>query len=130
MTDPNSEDFRNVTTLRGTLVDGSVLSVLGTLTGPRMVEKIVGINGFDLEVPVSEHMAFFAYTDLPGVVGSLGRLLGGAGINIGGMQVARDVVGGHALVVLNVDSQIPAAVLDEITQEIGATTSTVVDLED
>ncbi len=130
MTDPNSEDFRNVTTLRGTLVDGSVISVVGTLTGPRMIEKIVGVNGFDLEVPISEHMAFFTYTDLPGVVGCLGRVFGGAGINIGGMQVARDVAGGHALVVLNVDSEVPAAVMSEITQEIGATTATVVDLDD
>lgn len=130
MTDPNSADFRNVTTLRGTLVDGSVISVVGTLTGPRMIEKIVGINGFDLEVPISEHMAFFMYADLPGVVGSLGRVLGEAGINIGGMQVARDVAGGHALVVLTVDSEIPAPALTEIAHEIGATLVRIVDLGD
>jgi len=129
LTDPNSPDFRNVTTLRGTLADGSVISVAGTLTGPRMIEKIVGVNQFDLEVPISEHMVFYTYADRPGVVGSLGRVLGEAGINIGGMQVARDAAGGHALVVLTVDSQIPPAVLTELSQEIDATTVRVVDLD-
>ncbi len=129
LTDPNSPDFRNVTTLRGTLADGSVISVAGTLTGPRMIEKVVGVNQFDLEVPISEHMVFYTYADRPGVVGSLGRVLGEAGINIGGMQVARDTAGGHALIVLTVDSQIPPAVLSELSQEIDATTVRVVDLE-
>ena len=129
LTDPNSPDFRNVTTLRGTLADGSVISVSGTLTGPRMIEKVVGVNQFDLEVPISEHMVFYTYADRPGVVGSLGRVLGEAGINIGGMQVARDVAGGHALVVLTVDSQIPPAVLSELSQEIDATTVRFVDLD-
>jgi len=130
LTDPNSEDFRNVTVLRGTLADGSVISVAGTLTGPRMIEKVVGVNGYDLEVPISGHMAFFTYADRPGVVGNVGRVLGEAGINIGGMQVARDAAGGEALGVITVDSQIPATVLSEISAEIGAHTVRVVDLDD
>jgi D-3-phosphoglycerate dehydrogenase len=127
LTDPKSLDFRNVTTLRGTLSDGSVV---GTLTGPRMIEKIVGVDGFDLEVPVSEHIAFLRYLDRPGVVGSVGRVLGEAGVNIGGMQVARDAAGGDVLMVLTVDSQIPAAVLSEISQVIGTTAVRVADLDD
>ena len=129
LTDPNSPDFRNVTTLRGTLADGSVISVAGTLTGPRMIEKLVGVSGYDLEVPLSEHMAFLTYADRPGVVGSVGRVLGDAGINIGGMQLARDAEGGHAILVITVDSKVPEAVMDEISHEIGATTISVVDLE-
>ncbi|SER69402.1 D-3-phosphoglycerate dehydrogenase [Pedococcus cremeus] len=128
LTDPASQDFRNVTTLRGTLADGTVVSVSGTLTGPRMVEKIVGINGFDLEVPLSEHMAFFTYGDRPGIVGAVGRLLGEADVNIGGMQVARDTKGGRALVALTVDSAIPADVVSAIAAEIEAEVR-VVDLE-
>ena len=129
LTDPKSLDFRNVTTLRGTLADGSVVSVAGTLTGPRMIEKVVGVNGFDLEVPISEHMAFLTYLDRPGVVGAVGRVLGEAGTNIGGMQVARDAAGGQVLMVLTVDSQIPAAVLGAISEEIGASTARVADLD-
>ncbi|HET7280343.1 MAG TPA: phosphoglycerate dehydrogenase [Dermatophilaceae bacterium] len=129
LTDPTTQDFRNVTTLRGTLADGTVVSVSGTLTGPRMIEKIVGVNGFDLEVPISEHMAFFSYEDRPGVIGTVGRLLGDAQVNIAGMQVARDAKGGHALVAMTVDSAIPADVLAHITREIGAASVKVVDLD-
>jgi D-3-phosphoglycerate dehydrogenase len=128
LTDPTSQDFRNVTTLRGTLADGTTVSVSGTLTGPRMVEKVVGLNGFDLEVPISEHMAFFTYTDRPGIVGAVGRLLGEADVNIGGMQVARDTRGGRALVALTVDSEIPGDVVAAIATEIEAEVK-VVDLE-
>jgi D-3-phosphoglycerate dehydrogenase len=94
-----------------------------------MIEKVVGVNSFDLEVPISEHMAFFTYADRPGVVGSVGRVLGEAGVNIGGMQVERNAAGGSALMALTVDSLIPAAVLSEISQELGATT-VVADLRD
>jgi D-3-phosphoglycerate dehydrogenase len=93
-----------------------------------MVEKIVGINGFDLEVPLSEHMAFFTYGDRPGIVGAVGRLLGEADVNIGGMQVARDTKGGRALVALTVDSAIPTDVVSAIAAEIEAEVR-VVDLE-
>ncbi|WP_457253434.1 phosphoglycerate dehydrogenase [Pedococcus sp. P5_B7] len=129
LTDPTMQDFRNVTTLRGTLADGATISVAGTLTGPRLIEKIVGVNGFDIEVPLTEHLAFFTYVDRPGVIGTVGRLLGDADINIAGMQVARNEKGGQALVALTVDSRIPADVLAAIVTEVGADVS-VVDLAD
>jgi len=128
VTDPVSEDFRNVIGLRGALSDGTEVSVAGTLTGPKQIEKIVGVHGVDIEVTVSSHMAFFRYADRPGVVGVLGRILGDAGINIAGMQVGRDKRGGAAVVALTVDSAIPAGVLAEIAEEIGAETARVVDL--
>ena len=61
----------------------------GTLTGPRHVEKIVEVLGYDVEVQPSEHMAFLRYDDRPGVVGTVGRI-GEANVNIAGMQVSRD----------------------------------------
>jgi D-3-phosphoglycerate dehydrogenase / 2-oxoglutarate reductase len=128
VTDPVSEDFRNVVTLRGMLPDGSEVSVAGTLTGPKQTEKVVGVHGVDLEVAIATHMAFFRYADRPGVVGVLGRILGDAGINIAGMQVGRDERGGAAVVALTVDSAIPSGVLAEIAEEIGAQTARVVDL--
>ena len=126
VTDPDSGDFRNVTTLRGTLSDGTVVSVSGTLTGPKMVEKLVGINGYDLEVPLSDHMLVFEYSDRPGVIGNVGRILGDAGINIGGMQVSRQ--GDHAIGVLNVDSAVPQAHTASLSEAIDATSFSVIDL--
>jgi D-3-phosphoglycerate dehydrogenase len=129
-TDADSPDYRNLVTLRGTLADGTQVSVSGTLTGTRHVEKVVEIDGFDVEVALSDHMAVFRYEDRPGIVGTVGRVLGDAGVNIAGMQVSRDRRGGHALVAMTVDSAIPAGVLDDIVREIGAEQARQVDLTD
>jgi D-3-phosphoglycerate dehydrogenase / 2-oxoglutarate reductase len=129
VTDKESPDWRNVVTLRGTLPDGQVVSVGGTLTGPRQVEKLVEVNGFDMEIAPAEHMVFFTYSDRPGIVGIVGQILGDQGINIAGMQVCRDARGGHALIVLTVDSALPPPVLEEITSSIGAIVGRAVDLD-
>lgn len=127
-TSPDSPDYRNVLTVRGTLPSGQVLSVSGTLSGTRHLQKIVEIDGFDIEIVPTEHMAFFRYEDRPGIVGIVGRILGDAMINIAGMQVSRDTKGGHALVALTVDSAIPHTVLEAIVAAIGAEGGRTVDL--
>jgi D-3-phosphoglycerate dehydrogenase len=124
-----SPDWRNMVAVRGTLADGQVVSVSGTLTGRRQVEKLVEVNGFDMEIAPADHMVFFTYTDRPGVVGIVGQILGGQGINIAGMQVCRAARGGHALIVLTVDSALPPPVLAEITASIGAVVGRAVDLD-
>jgi D-3-phosphoglycerate dehydrogenase len=129
VTDKESPDWRNVVTLRGALPDGQVVSVGGTLTGERQVEKLVDVNGYDMEIAPAEHMVFFTYSDRPGVVGIVGKILGDRGINIAGMQVCRDARGGQALIVLTVDSALPAPVLDEMTSSIGAVFGRSVDLD-
>jgi D-3-phosphoglycerate dehydrogenase len=129
-TDPESPDYRNLITVRGTMADGAQVSVSGTLSGPRHVEKLVEIDGFDIEVLLSDHMAVFRYTDRPGIIGTVGRILGEAQINIAGMQVSRDQKGGHALVAMTVDSAIPNDVLEEIVSAIGAHSARQVDLVD
>lgn len=128
ITDPVSTDFRNVTTLRGTLPNGKVVSVAGTLTGPRMIPKLVSINGFDLEVLLSEHMATYWYQDRPGVIGASGTILGEAGINIAGMQLSRDEETGMARVVLNLDSAVTPEIAERIKNTIGADEFTIINL--
>ena len=120
MTSPDSPDHRNLVTLRGTLGDGSQVSVSGTLVGIHQRERLVEVNGYDLDIEPLGHLSFFTYEDRPGMVGAIGRILGEAAINIGGMQVARDRRGGLALVAMTVDSAIPAPVLDEISGEMRA----------
>jgi D-3-phosphoglycerate dehydrogenase / 2-oxoglutarate reductase len=128
VTDRASEDFRNLVTLRATTASGGQTSVSGTLTGPKQVEKLVGIDGFDLEIVPTEHMLVLRYEDRPGVVGTLGHILGEADINIAAMQVGRSSQGGKALVVTTVDTAVPGEVLDRLVDEIGATSGRVVDL--
>ncbi len=130
VTDGESPDWRNLVTLRGIMPDGQVVSAGGTLSGRRQLEKLVEVNGFDMEIAPAEHMVFLTYTDRPGVVGTVGQILGSEGINIAGMQVCRDARGGHALIVLTVDSAIPAVVLDDIASTIGAVVGRTVDLDE
>jgi D-3-phosphoglycerate dehydrogenase / 2-oxoglutarate reductase len=128
VTDDESPDFRNLIVVRGTLPSGQQLSIAGTLARPKNVEKLVKVDEFDVDLALSEHLGFFRYEDRPGVVGVLGRILGEHGINIAGMQVARDAKGGHALIALTVDSQLPVPVLEAVVAEVGASSGRAVDL--
>src|SRR5690606_35131725 len=82
VTSAESPDWRNVVTVRGVLADGRTVSVSGTLSGPRQITKIVEVNGYAMEIEPTDHLAFFTYSDRPGVVGVVGRLLGEHSINI------------------------------------------------
>ena len=125
--DRTSEDHRSLLRVTLTQTDGSKVSVAGTVTGARDTAKVVEVDSFDVDVPISEHMAFLRYHDRPGIVGIVGRVLGEAEVNIGGMQVSRDD-SSHALIVLTVDSAIPAERLESIVAEIGAHSGKAVDL--
>ena len=128
VTDGESPDHRNLITIRGTLADGSQISVSGTLIGIAQRERLVEINGFDVDLEPTDHLAFLTYEDRPGMVGTVGGILGDAGVNIAGMQVARDAKGGSALVALSVDSAIPTETLAEIEESIDATAVRAVSL--
>ncbi len=130
LTDAVSPEYRNVVVLRGTLADGAQVSVAGTLTGPKQVEKLVGVDGLDLELPLADHMLVLRYTDRPGVVGTIGGVLGAAGVNIAAMQVARAAEGGEAVGVLTLDQAAPTGVLDDIVREVGASAGRLVDLSE
>jgi len=120
LTDPESPDHRNLITIRGTLADGSQVSVSGTLIGINQRERLVEVNDFVVDLEPTEHLAFFTYEDRPGMVGTVGKILGDASVNIAGMQVSRNAKGGQALVALSVDSPVPSEVLDEIRGAIDA----------
>jgi D-3-phosphoglycerate dehydrogenase len=130
VTEAESPDHRNLITLRGTLADGGQVSVSGTLVGINQKERLVEIDGYDVDIEPTEHLAFLRYRDRPGMVGTVGGILGDANVNIAGMQVARDTKGGDALVALSVDSAIPAGVLAEIQQAMSAVSVRAVDLTD
>ncbi len=119
-TDPISPDHRNVLTLNAALSTGVKISISGTLMGIRQVQKIVAIDDYDLDLVPTDNLLFLRYADRPGVVGTVGNALGKAQVNIAGMQVARDHAGGAALMVITVDSPVPAEVLSSLAQQTGA----------
>ena len=119
-TTPDSPEYRSMISLHLALSNGKSIKVDGTLMGIRKVEKIIAIDGFDLDLPPSENMLFLGYVDRPGVVGAVGNALGAAKINIAGMQVARQAQGGSALMAITVDSSVSESVAASVAKEIGA----------
>jgi D-3-phosphoglycerate dehydrogenase len=128
ITETESPEYRNLITLRGALADGSQVSVSGTLVGTKQIEKIVEVNGYDVEVPFAEHLIVMLYTDRPGIVAVYGREFGDAAINIAGMQIARHEAGGPALSVLTVDSPVPTALLSSLREAIAADVLVAIDI--
>jgi D-3-phosphoglycerate dehydrogenase len=49
--------------------------------------------------------------DVPGVVGRVGTLLGESRINIAGLELGREAIGGMAISLFHVDDPVPDAVL-------------------
>ena len=119
-TDPESPEYRSMISLNAALSNGRSIVVDGTLMGIRRVEKIIRVDGFDLDLPPTEHLLFLQYSDRPGIVGSVGNLLGKAKINIAGMQVSRKEAGGQALMAITVDSGVGADLVSSIQKETGS----------
>jgi len=93
--------------------DKETKSVCGTLSSNKQ-PRIVKIDDYYLELyPVGE-MVFIRNWDKPGLIGSLGTLMGQQGINIAAMTFGRDKPGGKAISVLNVDSQVSADIQEKI----------------
>jgi D-3-phosphoglycerate dehydrogenase len=119
-TSADSPEYRSMISLHAALASGHQIKVDGTLMGIKKTEKIIAIDGFDLDLPPTENLLFLRYTDKPGVVGAVGNTLGTAKINIAGMQVSREAAGGKALMALTVDSSVSDAVTESIKKEIEA----------
>ncbi|MSW47623.1 MAG: phosphoglycerate dehydrogenase [Actinobacteria bacterium] len=119
-TEADSPEYRSMISLHCALSNGKSIKVDGTLMGIRKVEKIIAVDNFDLDLPPTDNLLFLRYGDRPGIVGTVGNLLGAAGINIAGMQVARDTAGGEALMAITVDSPVSDAIVSQVKQKTGA----------
>ncbi len=123
-----SANHRSVVDVRAVAADGSTVNVAGTLTGPQLVEKIVQINGRNLELRAEGVNLIINYDDQPGALGKIGTLLGGAAVNILAAQLSQDADGIGATVMLRLDREVPGEVLAAIGRDVNAVTLEVVDL--
>jgi D-3-phosphoglycerate dehydrogenase len=99
--------------------DAGSVAVQGTVVAKDTI-RVLGIDGFDVEVGPAERMVVFRYRDRPGIIGKVGTIFGDAGINIATMDVGRRAQGGEALMVLTVDSDVAQTVLDHVEKDIEA----------
>jgi D-3-phosphoglycerate dehydrogenase len=123
-----SPNHRSVVDVRAVYADGGSLNVAGTLSGPQLVQKIVQINGRNLDLRAEGYNLVVNYSDQPGALGKIGTLLGGANVNILAAQMSQDASGDSATVMLRLDTDVPEDVRAAIAEAVGATTLEVVDL--
>jgi D-3-phosphoglycerate dehydrogenase len=93
--------------------DRGTSEVAGTLFSHRE-PRVIRIDEFRLEAIPEGYLLIFSNLDVPGVIGTIGTLLGKHQVNIAGMSLGRERPGGRAVSVVNVDTPIPAHVLEEI----------------
>lgn len=107
--------------------EGGSRLVAGTLFG-NAEARIVQMNGFRLDGLPHGTVLVMTNTDVPGVIGRVGTLLGARGINIAEWRLGRDEPGGRALSFINLDNDVPEAVLDELRALPGIAEARVVSL--
>lgn len=110
-----SPEFTSLITLTGNNGNTKV-SVSGTLSGKNDEPRLVMVDDFEMDLAPGKYMAFFQYDDKPGVIGAVGTVLGKSNINIGTMQVGRNIAKHQALMGVNVDTEIPDQVMDTLRQ--------------
>jgi D-3-phosphoglycerate dehydrogenase len=97
--------YSDLIELEATAGDGSVHSARGTLIGKANDPRIVGINGREVEVAATGSLLVLENVDKPGMVGTVGTLLGQDGVNIADMSLSRLTPGGTAYMVVGVDHE-------------------------
>ena len=78
--------------------------------------RLVNILGYEMDLKPYGTMLFTRNKDVPGVIGSVGTILGNANINIGGYFLSREMNEDEAFSVIRVDSKICEEVLVELQQ--------------
>ena len=127
-TESESPNHRSVVDVRAVAADGSTVNVAGALSGPQMVEKIVQINGRNLDLRAEGVNLIINYDDQPGALGKIGTLLGSAEVNILAAQLSQDADGQGATIMLRLDRNVPEDALATIGRDVNAATLEVVDL--
>jgi D-3-phosphoglycerate dehydrogenase len=95
---------------------GSSQSLAGNLLayGQTREGRITEIDGFHLEAFPHGHMLVMRNRDVPGVIGSVGTILGENGVNISRFHLGRHAPGGDAIAVIEVDAPLNRETLQSL----------------
>jgi D-3-phosphoglycerate dehydrogenase len=85
----------------------------GTLFGNQYL-RLVQLGPYHLDAYMDGVMLLFTHRDVPGLIGFIGTIFGKYQVNIAQMTVGRQVPGGEAIAVLNLDSPPPEEALKEV----------------
>ena len=109
----DSAVFKNLITIKLTTSDGTT-TISGTIFDDN-VQRIVTIDGFEIEFALKGNMVFFKNSDVPGVIGSIGSTLAKHKVNIADFSLARNK-NAQALAVILVDDAVNDETLKELSE--------------
>jgi D-3-phosphoglycerate dehydrogenase len=107
--------------------DKKTYTASGTLFGQQFL-RLVQLGPYHLDAYMDGVMLLFTHRDVPGLIGFIGTIFGKHNVNIAQMTVGRQLPGGEAIAVLNLDSEPPLAALDEVRAHAKITSLSVVKL--
>jgi len=85
----------------------------GTLFGDQYL-RLVQLGPYHLDAYMDGNMVIFTHRDVPGLIGFIGTIFGKYQVNIAQMTVGRQLPGGEAIAVLNLDNPPPEEALQEV----------------
>jgi len=105
--------FRNRVGVKIT-TNKDTIQVAGTIFG-EADERIIEINGFELDIKPKGSMILFTNSDVPGVIGDVGSILAKHQVNISDFRLGRNR-DKKALAVIHTDGEVPKEALDELSK--------------
>jgi D-3-phosphoglycerate dehydrogenase len=101
----DESDYSELIQVEAIAPDSAVYSAAGTLIGKANQPRIVSINSREVEVAAEGKLLVLENVDQPGMVGTIGTILGRANVNIADMSLSRLTPGGTAYMVVRVDTE-------------------------
>lgn len=89
-------------------------SISGVLFSNGEEPRVVSMNRVPIEATPEGNLLFISNQDSPGLIGRVGTILGEAGINIANFHLGRTAPGGSAIAFVNVDHDVPDAVMETL----------------
>ncbi len=111
-TSPRKGDFGTLIRAEVT-TDKKTYTAAGTLFGNQYL-RLVQLGPYRLDTFMDGVMLLFTHRDVPGLIGFVGTIFGKHQVNIAQMTVGRQMPGGEAIAVLNLDSMPPEEALKEV----------------
>jgi D-3-phosphoglycerate dehydrogenase len=127
-TTPESGGFKSLVTIR-VKTDTMEETMSGTVF-MKGRSRIVAIGRYTMDMIPEGYVIVSRHLDKPGVIGRASTILGRMNINIAGMQVGRITPGEEAIMVLNVDSEVPPEAMDDIRSMPGIFTAVFAKISD
>jgi len=103
-----------------TITDGE-RAIAGTLTGRSARQRLVEVDGHGVDVPPADYMLLISNDDRPGVIGTVGTILGEANVNIADMDVGRVDRPGFAVMLIATGSRVGDDVVEHLRAAPGVT---------